>query len=60
LFDEGRTANKAGQLSAPGWVKSTHSMSLPSHQVWLRSAIEDARGIQVTSHVGQYIRLPFR
>ncbi len=53
-------ATYAGLFSAPGLVKSTHSTSLPSHHVWLRSAIEDDRGIHVTSHVGQYMRLPFR
>ena len=45
----------AGQLSASGLVKSMHATSLPSHHTSFRSAIEDARGIHVTSQAGQYM-----
>jgi hypothetical protein len=51
----------AGQLSASGLVKSTHSISIPFHHASSSPAIEDDdQGIQATSHLGQYIWLPLR
>jgi len=51
----------AGQLSASGLVKSTHSISIPSQRASSSRAIEDDdHGIQATSHSGQCIWLPLR